>query len=99
MSHNISSAASADVRDWLESALASERGIRIGPFSDEGECIRQRQRIYTFRSNDRKESRKIYEADHPMHGKSPYDGLTVDIVDGWLHIKKFSASNITVEAL
>ena len=99
MAHNTSSAASADVRDWLESALAADRGIRIGPFAAEGEAIRQRQRIYTFRSNDRKDSKKVYEPYHPMFGKSPYDGLTVDIVDNWLHIKKFTASSVTMENL
>lgn len=99
MTHNVSTKGSADIIDWLERALNSEKGIAI-VVGTKGQAIRQRQRIYTWRVADRKDNAKIYPPEHPMNGRSVYDVLTVDINDaGELLIRKSDASFYEVREL
>jgi hypothetical protein len=70
---------SSDVRDLLDQALATPRGLRVSfPTPEAANAIRMR--IYALRKHDSSESRKIYPPDHPTYNRTPYDSLIVRVV-------------------
>lgn len=78
MSFNKSPLAFDDVREILDKALASPRGIMI-PCSTRGAAVALRVRLNYYRKMDRTQSRETYTRDHPMHGRSAYDKLVLRI--------------------
>ena len=82
MSTSTSILAYSDVREILDRALESPRGIEVD-IPDEpgskpgGKATYFRQRAYSFRALDRKANSKIYPPDDPMHATSIYDTLVV----------------------
>lgn len=65
-----------DVREALDAALASDKGIRIRE-STPARLISLRQRIHKLKSLERKRSRQLYPPGDPKHGTSIYDKLSV----------------------
>lgn len=76
MAYNTSITSYVDIRGALDRALASEKGVRLR-FPDEKAAYTFAGRVHSFRYQDRKENKKIYPEDHPMHGRSAYDPLMV----------------------
>lgn len=64
--------------DVLQRALDSQRGIAVKTDNP----IDYRARLYNARTAERKHNKKVYPADHVLHGKSYYDGLIVRIPKG-----------------
>lgn len=98
MSLSSSLASFEDVRDLLDRALASERGIKTNARTN-GEAIHLRQRCYRFRVLDRQNNEKLYEPGHPQHATSPYDGLKIQVEGPTIRIEKFSTEHLEVEEL
>ena len=64
----------ADVRELLDRALASDRGLRVR-LGTTGACHNLRQRMGYFRRLDRRENKKVYDDSHILHDRSQYDTL------------------------
>jgi hypothetical protein len=58
-----------DVKELLDKALDSPRGIKI-TLEKHGHAIQLRQRASKFRTMDRASSKTVYPEGHPMHGRS-----------------------------
>lgn len=86
----------------LDRALDDARGIRV-ELRDEKAAIFFRLRIHQARQIDRAENRSLYsEPDHPLHGRSPYDCLTLRIDPGppcWLYLDKIHVEVGRVESI
>lgn len=70
-----------DCREAFDKALASKRGIRVGPFKNLGTARNFRQRLMNLRRLDRENNKKIY-ADQPdsfYFANSEYDRIVVSI--------------------
>ena len=65
-----------DCRDALERALQSKKGIRL-EFTKKSQAFRFVSRACHFRVMDRKESLRLYDENHDMYGRSPYDKLII----------------------
>lgn len=79
-----------DIRQLLDEALGSERGVAIS-YSTRGKALHQRQRMYKFRSLDRLASVDIFPVGDSRRGVSAYDALEFEyeeFADGthWLKI-------------
>ena len=70
----------------LEQALQSERGIII-TLDTPREAHSLRNRLFRYRSFERRQNLKRYPSDHPMSGASAYDSLVFEIIrpDGSVH--------------
>lgn len=64
----------ADVREWFDRALASEKGL-IVECETHGAAVSLNQRLHRFRRQDREANAVVYEPGHPMHNSSVYDIL------------------------
>jgi hypothetical protein len=81
MSNPTSLLAYPEVRDALDRALQSERGIRVN-FRTLNAAKQFIGRAYSFRMLDRIENAKIYpDQTHTLHGRSMYDVLRLRIRD------------------
>lgn len=69
-------------RDLMEQALGSEKGIRVR-FVDRASAQSMKNRMATVVTQARKMSRRLQSPDEPGYGTSPYDGLSIYIVDSW----------------
>jgi hypothetical protein len=77
MSNSTSLLAYPDVKEALERALATTKGVRVR-FQDGSSAFRFVARCNSFRLLDRKENLKIYlEPAHSLHGRSVYDVLAI----------------------
>lgn len=74
MAYNTSIMGYADIRKVLDRALETEKGVQLR-FPDEQAAMTFKGRVHSVRYLDRKENKKIYGLDDPMHGRSVYDGL------------------------
>lgn len=63
-------------RNMLESALDSARGIRVR-YPTAGSAWNALQRFRAVRSNDRVQSFKLFNASHPMYGRSIFESLSI----------------------
>lgn len=77
MSSNETTLGNAHVKALADQALLRSEGITVK--TDHSSAIRLRQQFYVMRRTHRKENKKIYSSDHPMHSQSPYDSLQVTI--------------------
>lgn len=92
-----------DIEAAFERALQAPKGIRIACRS-RGEAVVLRSRFNYYRKLDRKRNESIYEPDHPMHGRSPYDRLVLRIPpkgngDYILYIEPRSVEDLNIEEL
>lgn len=78
MGINISSAGTSHIKAVANKALYAEDGVSIFAHSQQ-EAAKLRNLFISMRFKDRKDSRKVYPADHPQHGQSPYDALETTI--------------------
>lgn len=76
-----------DVRAALDRALESEHGVKVDAKSM-GNAIHLRQRMYSFRTLDRKRSTEVYPPGDPRYNTSAYDCLTFTQADTFIYIKK-----------
>ncbi len=92
----------ADVRELLDRALTSERGMRVR-VNKPGAVHNLRQRMNYFRKLDRRENTKIYAESEPLHGRSQYDSLIFragqDEKGAYVDVVKGSADNFETEEL
>lgn len=65
-----------DIAGALDRALANGRGVRLR-CEDYGMAVTLRQKAYTFRKIDKRESKRIYDSDNPLYNASPYDALVM----------------------
>ncbi len=77
----------ADVREVLDRAVASQRGVSLSRASH-GAAVNFRQRLGKFRLMDRKQSLELYPEGDPRRGQSPYDILVFEVVDKVVFVRK-----------
>ena len=96
-----------DIREMLDRALQSERGLRV-KLKTKGAGNNLRQRASYFRQLDRRENKKVYPEGDPMHGRSAYDVLILKLVEPdagdtehqcYMEIVKGSVENYNTEEL
>jgi hypothetical protein len=80
LAYNTSITSYVDIRGALDKALESEKGVRLR-FPDAKAAMTFKGRVHSLRFLDRKENKKIYPPDDPMHGRSVYDPLMVKTED------------------
>lgn len=80
MPYSTSITAYPDIRQALDKALDSPKGLRL-TFANKNEAVTFKGRVNSFRYKDRKENKKIYPEADPMHGRSAYDPLMVKTVN------------------
>jgi hypothetical protein len=86
-----------DIKSLLDRALSSTKGVKT-ICASHGQAVRLRQRCNKFRAMDRRENRKIYEPDHPLHGRSSFDCLIFRLEPGSceLVIEKITGDRLNV---
>lgn len=109
MPANNSPLALEGLKEILDRALASERGIKVvfsggSPEQNSATATYQRGRMHKLRVDDRNSSMQVYPEDHPLRGQSPWDALMISKVyrpDGAceLHILKTSLTSFQIEEL
>ena len=86
----------------IDRALDDPRGIRV-ELRGVDSATHLRMRIHQARQIDRRENATTYsEPDHPLHGRSPYDCLTLRIDPGppcWLYLDKIKVEIGRVETI
>lgn len=65
-----------DAEEYFEKAKASERGIAID-FDTAGQATHFMQKLNAFRVKQRKTNCKVYDQDHPMFNRTPWDDIIV----------------------
>ena len=92
----------SDCFDLMERAINDAKGIRV-KFASYEDAFNYRLRLHSARKIDRKDNLEAYHENHPMHGRSPYDRLTVRIrrFDGgaWLRLERLDAREFEIESL
>jgi hypothetical protein len=68
-----------DCRDIFERATLDPKGARAKAGTREA-AVALRTRLHYFRTLDRQANADIYDAGHPMHGRSLYDGFLVELI-------------------
>jgi len=99
---NTSPLAQEDIRQAMDRAVSSEKGIRItfkegSPEANSAIATSVRARMHKLRLADRRNSTEVYPQDHPMHGQSAWDGLFIQKVgnaDGSVELR-LTKSNIS----
>jgi hypothetical protein len=90
-----------DCLDIFDRALREPNGIRVR-YESRAEAFQMRSRLNYCRKTDRAANAKTYpDPDHPMHGHSPYDVLTIQIPKGEanLYVRRRTVADYTIEAL
>lgn len=77
MPHSTSAVALSDIRELLERALVSPKGIRVS-YETNGKAVNERNRCNTFRKAARELNAKAYGGD-PDQAVSKYDTLVLTI--------------------
>lgn len=105
MGHSTSRLAYSDCQDFFDQSIEEgSAGIRIRCES-KSKAEQLRVRLHYFRRIDREDNIAIYkdEPDHPMHGRSAYDKITVRMrkVDDswWLYLEQNTITNYHVEKI
>ena len=90
-----------DIREVLDRALSSERGVKI-TCDAPGAAVHMIQRMNTFRKNDREVMLRVHGPDSPAR-HSVYDALIFKRVPAKtgneVHVAKVVAGSIKVEEL
>jgi hypothetical protein len=91
-----------DCFDLMDKAIADPKGIKI-KFAKQEDAWHFRIRLHTARKIDRLDNQITYPETHAMHGKSPYDALTMRIRnqkgDWWLRLERIDAREFEIESL
>jgi hypothetical protein len=104
MSFSKSSLAFEDIREVFNKALEAQKGLRV-PCTSRGSAIALRSRFHYFRMLDREDSKTIYPAGHPLHGRTVYDRLVLRVApkgapdETFLYIEHRLAENLEIEEL
>jgi len=104
MSFNRSPFAFDDIKEVFERALNAPKGIRI-QCKTRGAAVSLRSRFNYWRSRNREDNRKTYEADHPLHNNSIYDRLILrigpkgDLNEATLFIEHHTSENLLIEEI
>lgn len=77
---NTSVTAFPDARAFLNRVLDSQKGCKA-TFPSKGAAINFRQKCYKLIAADRRANAKVYEKGSPMHGRSQYDCIAMNVVD------------------
>jgi hypothetical protein len=95
-----------DVRDAMDKALASPRGILIKKYrGDPKRASLFRQRAYYYRRQSRADNIKIYPVGHTLHpsediGWSIYDPLEFDVLkDGTIVVTPRNGNDLLIEEI
>lgn len=91
-------AAYPDVEALFEKALQSERGLKL-TFKDANEATVNAGRFNAYRVRLRRENKRIYPADHPLHNSTPYDCLMVRRKDNEVKIEKLVIERFDLEEI
>lgn len=91
-------AAYPDVEALFERALASERGLVL-TFNSVSEATINAGRFNAYRVRLRRENKRVYPADHPLHNSTPYEGLMVRRKDNIVKIEKLVLERFNLEEL
>lgn len=67
-----------DTRELLQQALENPKGIEVD-CPDARSAWRLRMRLYATRRREQEANRKRYPIDHPLHGRSHFDAITVQL--------------------
>lgn len=100
MAYNSSITAYPDIAEVFEKALASPKGILL-TFENANAVTTFCGRAHNYRYLDRKESKKIYDPEHPSWGRSAYDPLMIQKVKDAFQVKiiKLEGTEWQVEEL
>lgn len=95
--------------DLFDQAIESDRGVQRlfkGREAGRGPAMNARVRLHTARDIDRRENRKIYPEDDPMHGQTLYAQIMVknpywdDDKEAWvLQLVKNQVGEMVVEEI
>lgn len=81
MSLSTSILAFDDALQFLERALADTKGVRACFGESEGNAMHFRMRCHAARNIARQDNIRLYtDRDHPLHGRSVYDVLTLRVL-------------------
>ena len=82
MSQSKNISAYPEAQEFLDKIVDHEpRIIRAGPFSAHGSAYNFRHKCYSARANLRRYNASLYTQDHPMHNKSPWESISLEIVE------------------
>ena len=102
MTFSTSRLAFDDCYRLFDQALASAKGIKFR-VKNKRQAYHYRNRLNHARRLDRRDNADTFtDPNHPMHGRSTYDGLTVMIqFEGvwWLMIEKVEAREFAIEPI
>lgn len=91
-----------DCMQVYEKALEDEAGVRVKLPGYE-ECARFRLRMNYARKLHRDQNGAVYPVEHPMHGRSPYDGLQIRIKRGgddfFIYVEPINLNPGAIESL
>jgi hypothetical protein len=65
-----------EVEDYFDRALKAPKGIAVTVASP-GQAVQLAQKLNHYRERLRKDSKKVYDPNHPAYGVSIYDKLQV----------------------
>jgi len=98
MPNSVSLLSYHDVKELLDKALASPKGLTI-ELKNVKEAIRWLSRANSFRILDRKNNKALYPEGHTLHSTSPYDVLYMKRAGHLVEIKARSNESIRVVEL
>lgn len=98
MPNSVSLMAYTDVKEVLDKAIESKKGLKVS-FDTVNGAIRWTSRANSFRILDRKNNLKLYQEGHSMHGCSPYDTLWIKRTEKEVEIKPRSNDELTIMEL
>ena len=92
-----------DCRDIFERATLDPKGARAKA-GDHSAAISLRTRLHYYRTLDRQANAGIYDPGHPMHGRSLYDSLLVELIrdedgDWWTYVTPRRDKILALEGL
>ena len=106
MTFNKSPISFEDVRDAMDRAIASPRGIVLKKFAGNPKRANLfRQRAYYYRLQARRDNMQIYPVGHKLHpredvGWSVYDPLEFTVLpDGTIVITPYDGADLQIEEL
>lgn len=94
MAYNKDWSSYRDIRQVLDFALSSEKGVRLA-CSNLSDAVRWRARFHSFRKLDRHKSKELHDPGHEEWDTSPYDGLTVRLDGAVVLIEKYTPPVMT----
>lgn len=87
-----------DVAALLDKALASTKGLRL-TFETPAKATFNRGRINAYRARVRLQNMKVYPAEDPMHGATPYDSLMIKLDGCIVVIEKLDVERFDMEEI